>query len=659
MTKITKFIYALPLSFFFAGRILAFLTQVFLTDFNGITFFALSIIVFILFKTLDMKFSFSNRIFLFLSNKVFSVILIFSLALSPIFTIAERYICGSSTFFQGWGLGVISSIFLVVLYKAFIIFFRQIKLDFKALPALSRHIFPLCAWAVFTVICVGLAFFSNTIYVYDYAIFHTRAAEYAALLTSDPIALCGKIFTSFGTDYSSLPSLIPMLFSLLLGNSRWVYILAVSVNYLPLFYLIYMFCAKLAKRVNLCFCLCVMMFPVLLFLLQKGFPDVGGMVFVLIALYCVFFIQSVNSRLLDFFTGVLLALAFLFRRYELMPVLAIFLLQAVCGIWEFFKNRDKGGLVRFMCTSFGFAAIPFIAFQSMMNEVLFGKSYADIYSYYQLGFAVSISYILKAFGAILLLTVLLSVLIFFKNKIVIYSFCGMIITSVLFLSTQTPDKHHMVIFVPWIMIISIVFIDFMLGRGKLFFASITVFAVMQSSLAFLPVHKDPIFHNILIHTESESQFDTQQILSISEFLSENTDAENPAYVLGISEIFSVEKLRNANFSLNGNLAQPNLLPSAIIDSRDSLPDKFFDCKYIVLADPIQYERGEQFQQIIKIPAQMLIQGQGWGGAFEEIELNFNLENNTKIYIYQRTREVTDSEKQALLDILTQSVSSLG
>lgn len=84
-----------------------------------------------------------------------------------------------------------------------------------------------------------------------------------------------------------------------------------------------------------------------------------------------------------------------------------------------------------------------------------------------------------------------------------------------------------------------------------------------------------------------------------------------------------------------------------MDSRDRLPEEFFDVKYIVVTDPIQYERGEEYQQVVKIPAQMLLSSEGWGQAFERLDITCVLDDGTKVYIYERIRDVTAEERGAL------------
>lgn len=574
-----------------------------------------------------------------LKDKAIIPIVILSAVFSPILKIADKYITGASCdLISAWGFGCVLCVFFMALWRTAGHFFRRLKKD-----SLTKNETALMigAWVLTTAVTVFCAFKSSAVYTYDFAIYHERAALYINLLKSDPAALCGRLYTSFGTDYSGLPSLFAMPFMLLLGNSRAVYVLSLSIYSLAAYFILFVTVKKLSPAPMKNFIILILEFPLMTFLTLKGFPDVGCTAIGAAAIYIYLFSEE-KGYADGFFSGVLLACGFLFRRYFMMFVIGF----GAAVIIDCLPKKKNRFIFPFFCL-LGMGGTMLLPFQKLMVKNLLMRNYGDAYSYYQMGAAVNIEFLIKAFGGLLILGLLIGFIILRKDRNAVFCAVGLAVTLTAFLLTQSPGKHHMSIFMTWALIIMITVNGFVLSKVKKASAVLLTAAVIQSAVCFVPGEKFPLFHNMLIKPDIESSENLESYKTVSDFLTANLKENEKAYVLGVSDKFSESKLEAVNFSLTGELKAPALLTAAIVDSRDRLPEEFFDVKYIVVTDPIQYERGEEYQQVVKIPAQMLLSSEGWGQAFERLDITCTLDDGTKVYIYERIRDVTPEERRSL------------
>ena len=72
----------------------------------------------------------------------------------------------------------------------------------------------------------------------------------------------------------------------------------------------------------------------------------------------------------------------------------------------------------------------------------------------------------------------------------------------------------------------------------------------------------------------------------------------------------------------------------------------------MVADPVQTHLGEENQHLVTVLAQPVLEGTGIGTAYERLDISFALEDGVMVYVYERVREVTAEEYQAISDTLT-------
>lgn len=68
---------------------------------------------------------------------------------------------------------------------------------------------------------------------------------------------------------------------------------------------------------------------------------------------------------------------------------------------------------------------------------------------------------------------------------------------------------------------------------------------------------------------------------------------------------------------------------------------------IAVADHPQTHLGEESQAVVVLPAKDLLSGEGIGKAFRRLDKSFSLDGGVTMYIFEKTRELTDAECENL------------
>lgn len=92
-----------------------------------------------------------------------------------------------------------------------------------------------------------------------------------------------------------------------------------------------------------------------------------------------------------------------------------------------------------------------------------------------------------------------------------------------------------------------------------------------------------------------------------------------------------------------------LITGPTVDQRSKTPFWLFECDYVVLGDPPLYHLNPEDQRVVVIPTNKILQGDGFGQAFEKLEYSFKLKDGSVIYIYKRVRDVSQEEAQDLAE----------
>jgi hypothetical protein len=108
----------------------------------------------------------------------------------------------------------------------------------------------------------------------------------------------------------------------------------------------------------------------------------------------------------------------------------------------------------------------------------------------------------------------------------------------------------------------------------------------------------------------------------------------------------------AHLSLNRHREIPRrILRTHLVDRRDGFPEGLLRATYIVAADPVQYELRPHDQRVMGIPAELVLTARGIGTSLVRLPYAFRLERGVTAYLYKKVRPFSDSDLQALSDML--------
>jgi hypothetical protein len=120
------------------------------------------------------------------------------------------------------------------------------------------------------------------------------------------------------------------------------------------------------------------------------------------------------------------------------------------------------------------------------------------------------------------------------------------------------------------------------------------------------------------------------------------------YVLASSDVFSDDILRHASEDANKHCQVcEQIVRASHVDKRDGLRRAFWDAKWVIVADPIQYHLRPEDQTVVGILADELLHPKGIGLAYAKRPYQFALDGGVTIYVYEKVRPF---EKEAVENI---------
>ena len=132
---------------------------------------------------------------------------------------------------------------------------------------------------------------------------------------------------------------------------------------------------------------------------------------------------------------------------------------------------------------------------------------------------------------------------------------------------------------------------------------------------------------------------------MADFLNKTPGEYEYVYVLSNSVLFNDDMLRNAFFP-EKNEGVANLLVADAYDYRDGIPEDFFQYYYIVVADPIQLQFGEENQKCVSILAEFMLNSEE-SDPYYRIVREYDLDNDVHVNIYQRIEQVPNSVRKII------------
>ncbi|MBD2312212.1 hypothetical protein H6G20_11115 [Desertifilum sp. FACHB-1129] len=509
----------------------------------------------------------------------------------------------------------------------------------------------------------------RTFYVGDFspASYHQRVVNMTRLFQASPRQAVEKLTESLTYEQNHLFTLPSVPFLWILGNHRLVYIISVALLYLiPLSLVLGVIATKIISfhpqavfwtTAFLTFSLPTTWLPTL-----RGYPDAGGALILVLATW-----TYLHNRRLKFIwqiiiIGILLALAMIFRRhfaYGSLAFISAIILQIIKDtVLTLHKSRKiasytalnpflKVGLVGLV--SLGFLSIVATPFFQRIAQT----NYTRLYASFSLSLSDSIQLYGSTFGWGVWCLVLVGIFLgLFTQKnisssqfefIALTGFCSIFF----WVFKNRYDSIQYTLHITPLIILSIAVLIWsiqaslevknksiiLLVLGLLlainFVSGITAIGKIQYPLRFLFAKSYPP----IVRT------DHQEVSRLVDYLRTIASQQQTVYIIPSGDLLSLNLIHNAERDLYGRKnAILNLVITPKFDSRDEYPlEGLLKSEYVVFSTPLHHRLKPSEEKVVKVVFDAFRQNQEFTQDFQRLPVEFFLEQDTVVSIYQRIR----------------------
>ncbi len=572
--------------------------------------------------------------------------------------------------------------------------------DFKLRRKFLSDIFFLLLLVLVTVVVTSIYVSSErTFYWWDYAGYNTATVNTANLFRDFPVQAWREVIASLSKEKNLLITLPLVPFILLFGESRMSYILSISLIYvLPFRLLLGAISAQLIpvdpRRVFWSTVLLSLLIPMSWIPTLRGYLDTGGCVFVALAIWVYLHDVKLKYWWKMPLIGFLLAAAILLRRHFAYSAIA-FLGAATLQVFiEFIvliyrrdtalpspKNQDTAVPFPYVDGAENQnTAVPFpyrglfesgvklglIAATSLSILMLvagdFTRSaltvnYRNLYAAWSL----PVNDILTRYASFYGLGTWLLVVIGFSAGIftrmlvpraaVFVCLFGVLSLVEWLLMLRYGYLHYTIHVTPIALLGLSAFFwtTWLTLRGKvryLMLGAAGLYLVVNAAVGLIPVKVD-LSRLFVANFGPLVRSDYAEVIKLVEFLRKLAPNEEPIYIVGASNSFNANLLRQANRKVNPpeDWWKLNTIGRPQIDSRDSYPlPELLQAQYAAVATPFQQvlPTDEQVlrsheQDVVKVVYDAFTQNWEISRDFQLLPPQFNLENDVTVSVYQRVR----------------------
>lgn len=226
-----------------------------------------------------------------------------------------------------------------------------------------------------------------------------------------------------------------------------------------------------------------------------------------------------------------------------------------------------------------------------------------------------------------------------------------------FSGTQTFGPHQILMLIPGLLIIlSLALVRTLssgtigvrlAGTGASFLLLISGYASgMAVFAADGPPHLPPKAMGLLSQDYRPPlvRHDLDEFVRMARYIDAVSEKGEGLYVVAGSQTLNAAHFKNVGISTGIDFeAAERVMPSSVVDKRDGFPRDLLRAEIVVTSDPIQLSRRPSDHQVIRIPAESLMSGEGIGKAFERLPETFRLDGGVDVLIFRRIRPHTASE----------------
>ena len=542
----------------------------------------------------------------------------------------------------------------------------------------------------------------HTFYWWDYAGYNTATVNTANLFRDSPDKAWRGVIESLSKEKNLLISLPLVPFILLFGESRLSYILSVSLIYvLPFRLLLGAISAKLipvySRRVFWSTVLLSLLIPMSWVPTLRGYLDTGGCVFVALAILVYLQDVKLKSWWKIPLIGFLLAAAILLRRHFTYSAIAFFGAATLQAFIEFIvliyrratalsSSKDKKVAVPFpyRCLFESAVKLGLIAVTSLTILMLvagdFTRSALTVdYRNLYVAWSLPVNDILTRYADFYGLGTWLLVLIGFSAGIlartmvpgaaIFVSLFGVLSLIEWLLVLRYGYLHYTIHITPIALLgISTFFwTTWLTLKGKVRYfmlGAAGLYLVLNAAVGLIPLKID-LSRLFMGNFPPLVRSDYDEVVKLVEFLRKLAPNEEPIYIVGASNNFNANILRQANRKLNPPEGwwKLNTIGRPQIDSRDTYPlPELLQSQYAVVAVPFQQvlPTDEQVlrsheQDVVKVVYDAFTQNWEIARDFQLLPEQFKLENGVTLSVYRRMRPTDTATAVRTLDAMQRQI----
>lgn len=516
------------------------------------------------------------------------------------------------------------------------------------------------------IFCLKYIEFEDPVYLWDFRAYWMQFQQYGALISEGGAWFRPVLGSIRNDDYNASPVILLYPFYYFFGGNRESYVIAIA-----LFYLLpaVAFAASLGIRVSassdlparsLAFVAALTYLPFWAPTL-RGMVDIVGLVFLGLATVIVLKSNFLTRRpiLVGLILGVVLWSPFLLRRWYAYSVVGFFVASYMFGLFVRWRDHNLNWPSVLRLTGGLFISALVVAacvavFQTGLAIRALTTSYADLYSAYQMPFSQHIEQTLGKLGWYVVVMIFVGVLhsVFSKNIEALFLFCCAILTFFLFTHTQGMGLHHFLPVAFWLFPLYFVGVTACIRHLTIlpYTLRIALFAIIAITVfvgGIAPIDaRSTLIGKFLVPAENAHPLRLENINEYRRLISDlkgGLQGDEKFVVWASSPLLSDELLSALEPSLDRYV-----IGAPHIANRDFLPLDMIGAQYAITSTPTLTHLAPGSQRNITIPAELLVNHEGFGASYEKIG-TYTLANNVTGYLFKRVKDVNLEETVDVVD----------
>lgn len=483
---------------------------------------------------------------------------------------------------------------------------------------------------------------SNFIYFWDDSTYWDISRKIAAGVF-DEGGFWKNVYKSIGTqDYNYIAGLPSALLVRLFGESRLVYVLGLVNMYLiPSYIMIYLLAMKVSKAPKIATALTILLCPTMMFLAFNGFVDIGGLFICLLCFNLYYTKDGKKDGIWRYIViGLLLVLVMLWRRWYAFFVVSF--VTAMIADCVLFKRKWYNAAATVMVIG----SVLVLCFRDFVIQRLM-NDYGNLYAGYKFSMMTDFKLITRYFGLIYIgMLAVCSVIaaVKRKEKRTFFMWVQIVVCLFMFVSTQTHGQQHLLLYVPSLIILTLIIIKYITKEWMLI--GISLLAVIHSVNVYIP-RKQPSNIQEIKSLSAMPSFsmltvrrdDTDEILALKRKLDETVYTGDSLGVLASSFTLNEDILKNVEPSLGVKTMRDNYIVSLPqVDSRDVDLSALYNVNYVLAAFPAQTHLAPGSQTVIEEAVRSFGEYTDIATAYEEVEGSETVIGDITVKLFHRVRD---------------------